>query len=131
MATGCVYIDGLRSLARANASTLHELRRHFAAHTEREAKLQWEEKSQKAAADFQAALHEAQRRVHAEAEAAIEEGKAAHVAAHAAELDAVKQTASNEMVAYTKMGRAAAAGELSRRGVVIASYALCATAGLS
>ena len=42
MATGCVYIDGLRSLARANASTLHELRRHFAAHTEREAKLQWE-----------------------------------------------------------------------------------------
>ena len=42
MATGCVYIDGLRSLARANASTLHELRRHFAAHTEQKAKLQWE-----------------------------------------------------------------------------------------
>ena len=45
MAAGCVYIDGLRSLARANASTLHELRRHFAAHTEREAKLQWEAES--------------------------------------------------------------------------------------
>ena len=42
MTTGCVYIDGLRALARANASTLHELRRHFAAHTELKAKLQWE-----------------------------------------------------------------------------------------